>query len=93
MVCSYTPLGGDACQDGTPHAWGENALPFVSVTTGFSGPRYIKAQYVEYMDPQFTQRKNRSEADGYMGILGPTLRAEVGDTIKVNEWHLSIIIF
>lgn len=53
-----------------------------------SGPHkigrvYRKAVYREYADARFTNLKPRSPDDQYLGILGPTLRGEVGDTIKV----------
>jgi FtsP/CotA-like multicopper oxidase with cupredoxin domain len=53
-----------------------------------SGPHqigrvYKKAVYREYTDDTFTTLKTRSAEDAYLGLLGPVLRAEVGDTIKV----------
>ena len=42
-----------------------------------------KAIYREYMDGRFATLKQRSPDEAYLGILGPILRAEVGDTIKV----------
>lgn len=39
--------------------------------------------YFEYTDDTFTTRKERSSEDEYLGYLGPVIRAEVGDTIKV----------
>lgn len=34
------------------------------------GGKYWKAQYVEYIDATFTQRKRLSEAEAHLGILG-----------------------
>ena len=48
-----------------------------------SGAIYRKAIYREYTDATFTTRKPRAPQDEYLGLLGPILRAEVGDTIKV----------
>jgi FtsP/CotA-like multicopper oxidase with cupredoxin domain len=42
-----------------------------------------KAIYREYTDARFVTLKQRSPDEAYLGILGPILRAEVGDTIKV----------
>ena len=47
------------------------------------GKVYKKAIYREYVDARFATLKPRSSEDQYLGILGPILRAEVGDTIKV----------
>ncbi len=47
------------------------------------GPVYRKAIYREYTDATFTTLKPRPADQQYMGILGPIIRAQVGDTIKV----------
>jgi FtsP/CotA-like multicopper oxidase with cupredoxin domain len=47
------------------------------------GKVYRKAIYHEYTDATFTKIKPRPAEWAHAGILGPTLRAEVGDTIKV----------
>lgn len=47
------------------------------------GTVYRKAIYREYTDATFTQLKPRPAEWAPAGILGPILRAEVGDTIKI----------
>jgi hephaestin len=47
------------------------------------GKVYRKAIYREYTDESFTKLKPRAAEWEHAGILGPILRAEVGDTIKV----------
>lgn len=52
------------------------------------GPHYIgrrnkKAVYREYTDSTFTKQKQRSKDEEYLGILGPLIKAEVGDVIEV----------
>jgi hypothetical protein len=44
------------------------------------GRVYNKVLYREYTDKTFTTAKSHPE---YLGMLGPILRAEVGETIKV----------
>jgi len=44
---------------------------------------YLKAVYREYTDATFTTLKPRPPDLAYLGILGPLIRAEVGDTVKV----------
>lgn len=47
------------------------------------GPVYRKAVYREYTDASFTTLKPRPPAWEHLGVLGPIIRGEVGDTIKV----------
>lgn len=47
------------------------------------GHRYYKARFIEYTDDSFSQTKPRPAEWEYLGILGPVIRANVGDTIKV----------
>lgn len=53
-----------------------------------SGPHQIgrvnkKAVYHEYTDGTFSRLKPRDPDEQYLGILGPILRGEVGDTLKI----------
>ncbi|MDX3853698.1 multicopper oxidase domain-containing protein [Streptomyces sp. AK02-01A] len=50
---------------------------------GRLGPRYEKAQYRQYTDGSFTTLVKRPVREAHLGILGPVIRAEVGDTIRV----------
>ncbi len=47
------------------------------------GKVYRKAVYREYTDATFAKLKPRPPQWQHLGILGPVLRAEVGDTIRV----------
>jgi manganese oxidase len=44
---------------------------------------YRKVVFREYTDPSFQTLKTRPEHWTHLGILGPLIRAEVGDTIRV----------
>lgn len=48
-----------------------------------NGTTYRKALFREYTDSTFRTLKPRSDAWAHLGMLGPLIRAEVGDTIKV----------
>lgn len=48
--------------------------------------RWPKTRYVEYSDGTFSQRKPQPE---WLGILGPIIRAEVGDTVVVHFRNLT----
>jgi FtsP/CotA-like multicopper oxidase with cupredoxin domain len=47
------------------------------------GKVYRKAVYREYTDSTFSTLKKRSPEWEHLGLLGPVIRAEVGDTIQV----------
>jgi FtsP/CotA-like multicopper oxidase with cupredoxin domain len=47
------------------------------------GHRYYKERYVEYADAGFTAVKPRPPEWEHLGVLGPAIRANVGDTVKV----------
>uniref|UniRef100_A0A674GF34 ferroxidase n=1 Tax=Taeniopygia guttata TaxID=59729 RepID=A0A674GF34_TAEGU len=49
-------------------------------------PRYRKAVFVEYPDSSFTQPKLKP---AWMGLLGPTIRAEVHDTVVITFKNLA----
>ncbi|MBI2872824.1 MAG: multicopper oxidase domain-containing protein [Chloroflexi bacterium] len=48
------------------------------------GSTYVKAVYREYTDDTFSTLKPRAPEWEHLGLLGPVLRAEVGDTIAVH---------
>ncbi len=67
------------------------------------GSTYRKARYVQYTDETFTNKISRdAEADAHLGLLGPLLRATVGETIRlyvrndaslpfsINPWGLRV---
>jgi manganese oxidase len=47
----------------------------------YAKTRYKKMRFIEYTDQTFTIRKTQLE---WLGILGPIIRAEVGDTVIVH---------
>ena len=49
----------------------------------FIGKKNKKAIYREYTDATFTKQKQRTKDEEYLGILGPLIKAEVGDTIEI----------
>src|SRR5215471_12045966 len=53
-----------------------------NIPAPWNGQRiYKKTRYIEYTDATFTVRKPQPD---WLGILGPVIRAEVGDTILVD---------
>ncbi|CAN9500898.1 unnamed protein product [Ophioblennius macclurei] len=47
------------------------------------GSQYKKVRYVEYTDDTFMTKMLRSQDEEHLGILGPVLRAQEKDTIRV----------
>jgi manganese oxidase len=74
----YAPSGRNDFMD---KEFGEDEEVFVKHDTNFIGRKYMKAMYREYTDASFSTLKPKESAD--MGILGPVIRAEVGDSIVV----------
>jgi FtsP/CotA-like multicopper oxidase with cupredoxin domain len=67
----------------TGKPFGETEKVFVAQGKGRIGPAYQKCIYRGYTDKTFTAAKPRPSSEAHLGILGPVIRAEVGDTIKV----------
>jgi hephaestin len=76
----YAPLGIDTT---TGKAFEGTAAAYTQPGPNRIGHIYRKALYREYTDATFATRKPRPLQDQYLGLLGPILRAEVGETIKV----------
>ena len=76
----YAPLGIDIM---TGKAFEGTSAAYTQPGPNHIGHIYRKAVYREYTDGTFATRKPRAPQDEYLGLLGPILRAEVDDTIKV----------
>jgi FtsP/CotA-like multicopper oxidase with cupredoxin domain len=76
----YAP-GGTNAITGTAYEGLQKML--VTASPERIGKVYRKAIYREYTDSSFSALKPRPAAWVHLGILGPLLRAEVGDTIRV----------
>lgn len=77
---NYTPSGIDQMM-------GMEFMGYAKIVTERGphriGTTYKKALYREYTDDTFTKVKPRPAGQEYLGALGPVLRGEVGDTIRV----------
>jgi hephaestin len=67
----------------TGKPYDERARVFLDTTADHIGRVYKKALYREYTDASFTTLKLRAAAWEHLGILGPVLRGEVGDTLTI----------
>lgn len=69
VTWDYAPSGHDLMHGGViPRPWTAQT-------------KWAKTRYIEYTDATFTTKKPQPE---WLGILGPVIRAEVGDTIIVD---------
>jgi FtsP/CotA-like multicopper oxidase with cupredoxin domain len=76
----YTPMGMDKMM-GMP--FDKNAKMYFESDKHQIGHVYRKAVYREYTDKTFSTLKKRTPEWEHLGLLGPALRAEVGDTIQI----------
>ena len=77
---NYAPADHDHM---TGKPYDERARYYTEKAPGRIGPIYRKAVYHEYTDASFTKLTPRPASWEHLGVLGPVIRAEVGDTIKV----------
>jgi len=80
VVWDYAPQGTNEI---TGKPFDDVADTYVKSGPGRIGSRYVKCLYRGYTDATFGHRITRPADEKYLGLLGPVIRAEVGDTIKV----------
>ncbi|XP_063431759.1 hephaestin-like [Mytilus trossulus] len=56
---------------------------YVRDTDMFIGTQYKKTVYREFYDGTFSRQIQRTEKDNHLGILGPFIKAAVGDVIEI----------
>src|SRR5207249_1692971 len=76
----YTPMGMDKMM-GMP--FDKNSKMYFESDKHQIGRVYRKAVYREYTDDTFSTLKKRTPEWEHLGLLGPALHAEVGDTIQI----------
>ena len=87
VVWDYAPSGRNQI---TGQAFNEEAGLWVTPGPDRLGRVYKKTIFREYTDDTFKTLKGRQSEWEHLGILGPLIRAEVGDTIRVvfkNNGH------
>jgi FtsP/CotA-like multicopper oxidase with cupredoxin domain len=77
---NYAPAGRDEAMG---HDFHDEQKVWVDKGPTSIGAVSKKAVYVEYTDQTFTTRRPRGPEWEHLGLLGPVLRAEVGDVIRV----------
>lgn len=80
---SYGPSGRDLINDVSLTEADSASEVFFGRDGGRIGGDYLKVIYEEYTDNTFTTGKPPTPDSQHLGILGPVLRAEEGDTLRV----------
>src|SRR6185503_18098571 len=80
VVWDYAPQGKNMI---TGQPFGDDENVFVGQGTHRIGSKYKKALYREYTDATFKKLKRTDARFDHTGLLGPVIRAEVGDTVNV----------
>jgi len=80
VVWDYAPSGTNLAEG---RAFNDLEKPWMEPGPHYAGRKAKKAIYREYTDATFTTLKPRPPEWEHLGFLGPVIRAEVGDTIKV----------
>ncbi|XP_055420015.1 hephaestin [Bubalus kerabau] len=78
----YGPMGHDGSTGKNLREPGSGSDKFFQKSSIRIGGTYWKVRYEAFQDETF-QEKVQLEEDKHLGILGPVIRAEVGDTILV----------
>ncbi len=80
VVWDYAPSGANQISG---QAFDDAQRRFVEAGPHWVGKVTLKALYREYTDSTFATVKRRAPGWQHLGLLGPLLRAEVGDTLRV----------
>ncbi|KAM5292843.1 ceruloplasmin [Ctenodactylus gundi] len=84
IIWNYAPSGRDIfTKENLTAAESDSKVFFEQGATRIGGS-YKKLVYREYTDASFTKRKERGPEEEHLGILGPVIWAEVGDTVQVT---------
>uniref|UniRef100_A0A8B9F5T0 ferroxidase n=1 Tax=Amazona collaria TaxID=241587 RepID=A0A8B9F5T0_9PSIT len=83
VLWNYGPDGYDKFTGQGLNATGSESAIYFTQGTDRIGGQYWKVRYVEYTDATFS-KKIWSEDMKHLGILGPVIKAEVGDTVLVT---------
>lgn len=92
VVWDYAPKRRNVCDNSKfgpdERIFTETGIPILSETgniTGYTiGSTYMKTRYVQYTDATFTARVERDEHSAHLGLMGPVIRARVGEEIVIH---------
>ncbi|XP_029924399.1 hephaestin-like protein 1 [Myripristis murdjan] len=85
----YAPSGMDLINNISLTESDSASEVFFGKDRGRLGGIYKKVMYKEYTDHTFTTKKQTTSESLHLGILGPVLRAEEGDTLRVTFMNMA----
>lgn len=80
VLWNYAPSGMNQI---TGQPFGMEEAPFVARGPNRIGTTYKKVLYRAYTDGSFTKLQPRPARSQHLGLLGPVIRAEVGDRVRI----------
>ncbi|XP_028923340.1 hephaestin isoform X2 [Ornithorhynchus anatinus] len=83
ILWDYGPTGRDGSTGTSLKEPGSEAWKFFQKGPSRIGGKYLKVVYRGFTDATFTKEQPQSEEMKHLGLLGPVIKAEVGDTIQV----------
>uniref|UniRef100_G1R633 ferroxidase n=1 Tax=Nomascus leucogenys TaxID=61853 RepID=G1R633_NOMLE len=84
ILWDYAPQGYNKFSGLPLNASGSDSDLYFTQGDNRIGGKYWKVRYTEFVDATFTKRKRFSAEEAHLGILGPVIKAEVGDTLLVT---------
>ncbi|NP_001178922.2 ferroxidase HEPHL1 [Rattus norvegicus] len=84
VLWDYSPQGYDKFTGFPLNTSGSDSAVYFTQADNRIGGKYWKARYTEYVDATFSRRKMPSDSEAHLGILGPVIKAEVGDILLVT---------
>jgi hypothetical protein len=81
VVWDYAPTGRNQI---TGKPFDAVADTYVRSGVGRVGSKYLKCLYRGYTDATYRTPVTRATQDAYLGFTGPVIRAQVGDTIRIQ---------
>ncbi|ESO97030.1 hypothetical protein LOTGIDRAFT_115607, partial [Lottia gigantea] len=79
---NYGPSGFDEMIKTTLAQPGSPSALFFDSANGLGG-NYKKMEYIQYTDDSYGQKANRTPNEQHLGLLGPPLRVEEGETVNL----------
>lgn len=86
-VWDYAPSGENMFDGGSLTGEGKISDKYFSTTNNRIGGKYKKARFHQYSDSSFKTKASLPHPDRHLGLLGPVIRAEVGDIIDVTLYN------
>lgn len=84
VAWDYAPAGGNLCRGPLVEPFTAEQAVFVEPGPLRFGSNYTKARYVQYTDDRYASVVERGAEEAHLGLLGPLLRGEVGDTVVIH---------